>query len=444
MIELPAKKMDQLRALLSALPDSMTVQLRVAAEHADPDLAALLRACLGDDSQPDDTAAFEAFFKPLQPVSQEGDDVPPSRCYTPVSVQKRVWDWMLEDQADGLLDDVSAIIERPNYLDQDLDQLRHGFSEKIKAELGKAAEDPRYEKRLRSNLLMRDFRNLEVMASLLRCAPILRRALKDVPLALDDIPEDLSIVIRDQYDWSIDQDPEAGVWVLAMIMARLVKPWRLFRVFERITKREDDLLASQTDMSHIGDALLADAEYYLSGFASVPTDMESSLRAIEALEAFSAISVGMTREIGIRKDGAWGKRLFALRDKASQNMTRIHYQARTCIEATLPEAVMARKRRASERPEYARAEALAVFLGRTKNDAGRAAVGSVHNSLISDLAEMCDSAGEAILSDLRNNGSKDPEASETRVRQIAAVLDGLGYPEDAAILVRRTVAALAA
>jgi hypothetical protein len=443
MIDLPEKKLNQLRVLLSALPESVTDKLCLVAESADPYLYALLNTCLPPKDNRDEIAC-RRLFEPLDPICSADESLPPSKRCVPSNVLQNIWEWLKDFHKADITDPVTKLSNAADSLSEDLDELRGGVADCLDNEVSKVRSDARAEMRLKAQLEISDLQVLETVSLLMRSTPVLRRALSDIPLGIMDVNEDLSSAIRDQYDWIVEQDGAAGVWFLSFIMVRVDKPWTVLRAFERITGRADDLLVSQTDMARVGGTLLADAEFYLQGFSTVPTDYESANHAADALAKFSAISVGITREIGVRKDGAWGKRLFQLRDQASQAMTRIHFQARSCIEKALPESVTMRKRRSTDPPNFEQATALARFLGQTRNDAGRAAVGSTHNSLIADMAEACDSAGQSILADLRLKACENPEAVHERMEQIAAILEGLGYEDDASILVRRTVAALAA
>lgn len=441
MVNLPAEKIDQLKVFLSALPDQMTTKLRLVAKDADPELAELLSVCLGET----DRKAYRAFFAPLAPITGTKGVEPPSQSYAKSVLLEAIWRWLDESLAPGIAAEISELISQSK--DKSgacLDEVRLRVADLLDGQIEHAHEDERHNKKIRVQLELDELESLEHVSSFLRAAPIIRKVLKGLPQSIREIDEELSTVICDTYKRAAERDADAGVWVLIIIMGRLEKPWQLFRAFERITRREDDLLASQTDMSHVGDALLRDAEFYLGGFSSSPIDEDSAKFSANALAKFSAITVGMTREIGVRKDGAWGKRLFALREQASNSMTRIHMEARTMIESAVPEAASQRKRRHGQKPDQDRAEAFALFLNLSKNDAARAAVGSAHNTLISDMIEACQSAGESILAGVRNGAEKDPEHSEARIRQIGSLLTAFGHGEDGEILVRRTLAARAA
>jgi hypothetical protein len=78
-----------------------------------------------------------------------------------------------------------------------------------------------------------------------------------LPAFIPDLPDDLSASVRDRYEAASEADPDAGVWALFLIMARMDRPWRLLRVFEKIARRGDDLLLSRAPTwPTIGDALL--------------------------------------------------------------------------------------------------------------------------------------------------------------------------------------------
>jgi hypothetical protein len=231
-------------------------------------------------------------------------------------------------------------------------------------------------------------------------------------------------------------------------MARMDRPWRLLRVFERIARREDDLLVSRTDMAEIGDALLRDAEHHLKGFARAPATYEDADAAAAALADFAAVTVGMTREIGIRKDGAWGRRLFELRSQASDNMARIHEAALDAFKRATPEEG-GLKRPAGPPPKpgepgYERAGALARFLIRTKDDAGRAAVGNAHQGVIDEIRARLERLADKTLYSIRNNDGHELEVASERLEHAAGLMTEIGAGEAAEVFLRRVAAARAA
>ncbi|XBQ16272.1 MAG: hypothetical protein ABL308_15135 [Oceanicaulis sp.] len=442
-MSLAPQKIDKLRALLSGLPGDMAARLCRAAGQGDPSLGRLLDYCRTDA----DSAARARFFAPLEPVSGRPGDDRPSRCWAPEGLQAKVWAWLSEDLAPDLIEQVRAAsaLHAADPAEGALDAYRRDAAGLIEKTIKSLAEEPKRDKRLKARLGVTEYDAVLRIASLLRSAPVLRDALAGLPDPIVDLTEKLSATIRDRYDAAVEADPDAAVWALFVIMARLDRPWRMLRVFERISHREDDLLVSQTDMSHIGEALLADAEHHLAGFAAAPATLAEAADAAQALADFSAVTVGMTREIGIRKDGAWGKRLYELRGRASAQMEQIFEIARDVLGRATPEAGGLKGRTGARDGENLpeRARALARFLLLSRDDAGRAAVGGAHGRLVEEVGERLETAGAKTLEKLKS-GEGDAAKAFARLEEIAALMEALGEHEAGQVLLRRSAAALAA
>ncbi|MEQ8405689.1 MAG: hypothetical protein RKE49_11370 [Oceanicaulis sp.] len=443
MASLPAAKLERLRRLLGSLPGDRAERLCRLAAQGDPGLGRVLEFCRSDPNE----AVRRRFFAPLDAVSGEPGVDAPSRSYAPAALLKALWVW-LDDTLDP---DLTAEVERivratlADAPEGALDSLRARAANAFEAGIAAGSTDARAETRLKSRLVLSDFTPVRHVVSLLRSAPVLREALAGLPPVITDMTDTLAAKIRDRYEAAADADPDAGVWALYLIMTRFEHPWRLLRVFERIARREDDLLVSQTDMAHIGEALLADAEHHLQRFAAPPATREAAVEAAEALTAFSAITTGMTREIGIRKDGPWGKRLFALRNAASDQMSAIHETGREVLARAAPEGGAPKGRAGPRDGENLseRAEALCLFLNLTRDDAARAAVGSAHAAEIEAAVERLETAGQRLLAQLRE-GAPNPAAVQARAEAVAAYMRAVGESEAADLLLRRTAAACAA
>jgi len=446
MGRLPDKKLSQLRALLNSLPGDMADRLCHAAGQGDPVLGRLLDYCR---LEPDE-AARKLFFAPLAPLSGDPQTCRPSRSYTPEGELKRIWPWLRDEVAPEAAKAARAAAadfdapEDPLRLDDPRREAGAAILEIVKS----LEDEGKKQKRLCARLEINSLEPLRRVGVLLRVSPVLQAELANIPVVIDELNDKLSVLIHARYEAAMEADPDAGVWLLFMIMARMERPWRLLRVFERITKRGDDFLLSRTDMSAVGDALLTDAEHYLAGFSKTPETAEDVEPAVIALTGFAQVTVGMTREIGIRKDGAWGQKLFELRARASAQMENIHDTARSVFESVTPEAGGSRSRRHKTpvrgEAEFERAAALGRFLYLTKDDASRAAAGNAHAVLLGEIRERLEITGQRVLDELRRGVSKDRAASESRLEDIALLMRALNDDDGANVLLRRTAAALAA
>ncbi len=447
MSGLTEDKQKRIEALLATLPEALAERLCVTAQKADPALGRLMVLCRDGL----DATARNRLFEPLRPVSGDPQTEPPSRAYTPAGLLAKVWAWLDEELAPTLttavkdeVKDTDAVTGKGN-----LDPLRIEIANAIMAGIDAIKDQPKAQKKLRARLDVNDFEAVSHAAVILRSSPVVRKALDGLPDNIPEMTDSLSSTIRDRYEAASDADPDAAVWLLFLLMTRMDRPWRLLRVFERIARRGDDLLVSQTDMATIGDALLADAEFALRAFLAAPETPETAKEAAAGLERFAAITVGMTREIGIRKDGDWGKQLFELRSKASDQMSAIHRAARDAFWKVTPEGGGLKRRLSGPParpgdPDFVRAEALGQFLIATKDDASRAAVGNAHNELIAEVRERLESVGQSLLAELRSAETDDSETTHERLRDISELMAAIGEREAADVLLRRVAAARAA
>lgn len=436
-------KMDQLRGLLASLPGDMAQRLCTMAGQADPALGRLLGNCLSDPEE----LAREHFFAPLAPLTGKPGSDRPAVSVVPLALLQALWAWMGEELAPDIAARVRGIALDPSAPDMpgQLDPERAAFARQMLDAFKHAEKDPRALKRLQTRLGVDRFDDARDIAAMLRLAPVLRPALTGLATVIDDPDDAQCVFIRDRYEAAAAADPDAGPWVLLLIMARFSRPWRLLRVFERLTHRDDDLLVGSTDMALIGDVLLRDAAHHLAGFRAAPRTQAEARAAAAALTAFASVTVGMSREIGIRKDGPWGKRIMDLRSRASEQMTAIHETARRAVGRVVPETDKGPRRFALPHEEdMEQALAHCLFLALTRDDAGRAAVGGAHNGVIAELADAFERAGQGALDALRSPDAAHREAGSARLNQVAGLMQALGQREAGAILLRRGAAALAA
>lgn len=442
---LAPQKLAQLRALMRALPEELRDRLIGAVSAGDETMGRLLEACAKDAR----TLARERFFRPLEPLSADPAIARPSLSHAPPAMLESAWNWIEEVLAPDIAAAMMAVTADPLAEDDPAhdDPLRARAAARIVEAVTAVKEDPRAGKQLRHRLGIADFRAVLEIAVILRVAPVLREALDGVPGEIGDISEELSQSIRDRYDAAYAKEPDAGVWFLYLLMARLKRPWVILRVFEKIVRRDDDFLLSRTDVAAIGDAMLEDAGFFLNGFADPPSTLDAAQEAAQALAQFAQITIGMTREIGIRKDGGWGRQIMALRQRAAQQMEAIHGEALLQMDKAVPDPykpLPARLRLTGKALEEAadRAEILCTFLRLTRDDASRAAVGGAHAQVLDRMKQRLDASAQSILAVLRG-GNADEHLNE-RAAVIARLMTALGQQEAASVFLRRTAAARAA
>lgn len=438
-----SEKQEKLRAVLASLPADMTARLCSMANEVDPPLGQLLAHCTIDA----DTAARARFFAPVAPLIRTPEQAQPTVSLGPPSLIDALWCWMRDEIAP---DAVTYAIELAYDYNvpinsEELDAHRAAAADAMIARLDAIEANPKAGKRLQARLGVDSFKAVREVATLLRLAPQARMALKALPAVIDEPGESLCALIRDRYEAAVAAAPDAGPWVILLVMARFTRAWQILRVFEHLTKREDDLLAGSTEMAVIGDVLLRAADHHLSGFRRVPRNEDEARASAAELAAFSALTFGMTREIGIRKGGPWGQRIIALRTGASQQMSTIHDAAWRAFKRVLPNASPLRRRPQPPAPQdIDAATALCLFMTLTRDSAGGAAVDGAHRAVISNMTDQLERAGQAALDDLSVADVVARESIHASLEIITRLLTALDQKSSAMILLRRSAAARAA
>lgn len=195
-------------------------------------------------------------------------------------------------------------------------------------------EPSQAEVRLGSGRKLADCRDL---AALLCAEPLLSDSLAKLPEQIPNLSQSQLDSIRDLYDQLEERDAEAPLLMLFLVLERLERRSQILRILRKLVGQDDDLMATQTDVAAIGDRLLDDAEEAVAAAAPPVHSAPDGQAVVDASARFASISRGMTRELGIRRDGKWGQRLAELRAKAARNFEELCKNAPDAIAEGLPQ-----------------------------------------------------------------------------------------------------------
>lgn len=270
-------------------------------------------------------------------------------------------------------------------------------------------------------------------------------ALKPFPPVIDDVTPEIVTQARDTYDRICNDAPSASLWFLKILTARLAKTAQIFRIVAKIGGRSDDSLVSKTDLADIGDLVLATADFHAGKFQKPPTNLEEARLAGDAVAAFVKVSVGMTREFGIRKDGHWGKTLFAIRARASAALEEFFKQAEKTFPRALPHPVKGQRGLAKPGPlpkpeTIVLAEASLCLLAATSDWASQAAVGSSQKHAADFVRAEMDECARDLLEILRAAEGDDADKAAEAIDLIVRYLRAFDDDENADLIQRRSVA----
>jgi len=435
------------------MPEQMRVSLlasaRAAAGH-DAGMDELLLVLTELDEamgEPAGDMAKAYLFAPLRPLTAEIDSVPPSQFrFSPEEISK-LWGWLGRRLDKQLVQDARKC-KKP-----DTDPIWYEFRKRAASALQDAITSAdRVPKDMTA--LMKRFGNngrelLCDAAVLLNRSEEIEQAMLTIPPCIEDLDEDLCYHLKNTHQDMVETAPDAAVWVLLLSMGRLVSPWQIFRVIEKIGRRSDDLVIAKTELAAIGDAVLADTGYFADKLKHPPANLEEAKNFYETFDRYVAYSSGMTKEFGIRKDGRWGQSLFGVRAEASTNVERVFEKIPLALDAGLPEPRRGRSGRiipAQLPPEQAidRLEGLLYFLAKAREHANAAAVGSSQKRLMDSSLKRMEEAGEMLVDLVADSEDQSKTAAQEALDTTIRLIDALDFPEEADLLRRRGVAAAAA
>lgn len=448
---LSASHIEKLGLFWSTLaPDTRQRVLNAARSAAKSDPAQVNLAGLLDHLEqhlPRDEATIkrERFFVPLAPLTGNPEDDPPSRAYFSPAFKAALWRWLESEMTPAFVDS----LPEPDADESEWNDVRIAAGRRLIAFVDAASEDRKQESRIVSLWGAGGAETVKQAATLLIYHAELMDALADFPKEVTDFDPELCIFVRDAYEDLTERVPEAGVWLLLLVMTRLTKTAQIFRAVSKIGRRDDDQMVSKTDLAAVGDAVLKDAEFYATRVRRLPETIEDAEVAVSGLAAFVTVTVGMTREFGIRKDGRWGKTLFSLRAQVSSDLEKQIAATQKSLEAALPlpkkgkRGVMVPIPTASE-AIIARSAAQLHFLGGAGDWAAQAAIGSVHKKAEDAAIHALEECSGHLINLLQHSNGDTQALASSGLDVIARLQDALGQSESASLTRRRNAAAMVA
>ena len=157
-----------------------------------------------------------------------------------------------------------------------------------------------------------------------------------VPRYCPGLSEERLLALRTIYDQLVQTVPDAVPYVAVVAMKRLERPWEALRLPLMIARQSQDTLISSTDMGLVGETLLADLDSCAMAIRSVRQPQFDAATLVENLKRFALISAGIVKEVEMRRDGRWGKRLMGDRAAVAEIMESMMRRAPREILAALP------------------------------------------------------------------------------------------------------------
>jgi hypothetical protein len=236
-----------------------------------------------------------------------------------------------------------------------------------------------------------------------------------------------------------------------------VHPWEALKLPQLITHQSQDTLIAATDMGLVGDLLFADIEHHGGAIRAARHPVFDAKTLVWHLEHFAELSSGIVRQIDIRRDGKWGKRL--LKDRAAVAETMEGFMERAPKEVLQMLPVMksgafgggpkcADFSRAVDDEKAERGLRYARLVTGAAPFAAMGSFAAAHKAAFDEMSQHLRGYNEDVIKELRaacGEGDTARRAVVERQFDLAAELTELFYStEEADLLRRRAKAATAA
>jgi hypothetical protein len=180
--------------------------------------------------------------------------------------------------------------------------------------------------------------DLAEMALMLSAGEAIETLAKLLPVPVASFNEQLVWQVREIYDQLVQSHPDVAPYVAVVAMNRLSKPWEALRLPLLVTRHSDDTLISQTDMGLVGEMLFTRMDALKNSIQITRHPLFDAEKLMEEVKSFADLSSHIVKEIELKREGEWGKRLMAERVQIGKVMETFMDRAPKEIGLALPMA----------------------------------------------------------------------------------------------------------
>ncbi|MEQ9489632.1 MAG: hypothetical protein RIM72_11635 [Alphaproteobacteria bacterium] len=263
-----------------------------------------------------------------------------------------------------------------------------------------------------------------------------------VYLSKDDVTS-----IQRYYQKIENNYPGQELYLLLVMMKRLYQPFPILKVFRALSRKGDDTLMRTTDLSIAGNMVISALEQdglAVAELAQKPDVKEDEL--VRKAGRFAAAFKGITTDIGIRRDGEWGQRMYKARNDVSAVIQRyVLNKAEKVIMSALP---VKRGRIAPlldsfpNEEDFERAEERAEALANTMRIADQIGLASACLATINELKKQLSSLGSQMLESMPKIDPDMEETATAHLHTLVRLMELVDSSDEADLLRRRGKASL--
>jgi len=274
------------------------------------------------------------------------------------------------------------------------------------------------------------------MALLLRAGEAIEQLSALLPAPVASFNEQLVWEVREIYNRLAQGYPDAAPYVAVITMNRLSRPWEALRLPLLVTRHADETLIAKTDMGLVGEILFARMEALKDSIQMTRHPLFDAEKLMEEVKAFADLSSNIVKEIELKRQGEWGKRLLAERVEIGKVMEGFMDRAPREVSAALP---MHKATGADfSKPVPAEKRELALRYGRlvagSRNFAAAASFAAKQRTTSDELTGMLKRYNEDVVKALKIASQRDIAGAQF---QLCTELTAILFSEEEAELLRR-------
>jgi len=346
---MPNDKTGLLKAFLSGLPGAAAGRLAMAVEvdrlmdgHALPheDILEGLRPILRREHYDRTPTPLRLFCRPFQDLLSCAPRTAKQKAVIARGTLVPAWNWicndLLPEEAAAYVAECRALVLAHRH-DEALARAAQ-FWPLAAAAMTKAVSGSREaaRKALGSDAAAMD--DVAEMAMLLSAGEAMENLAGILPAPVPVFSEQLVWQVRDIYDQLVKSHPDVAPYVAVVAMNRLAKPWEALRLPLLVTRHSDDTLIAQTDMGLVGEILFARMDVLKTSIQITRHPLFDAQKLLDEVKTFADLSSHIVKEIELKREGDWAKRLMAERVMIGNIMETFMDRAPKEVGAALPMA----------------------------------------------------------------------------------------------------------
>jgi hypothetical protein len=274
------------------------------------------------------------------------------------------------------------------------------------------------------------------MAVLLEAGEAIERLSVMLPAPVSSFREQLVWEVREIYNQLVESHPDAAPYIAVIAMNRLSRPWEALRLPLLVTRHSDETLISKTDMGLVGEILFARMDALKESIQETRHPLFNTERLIEEVKAFADLSSNIVKEIELKRQGEWGKRLLAERVQIGRVMENFMDRASREVSAALPmhKATGADFSRHPLAEKKEMALRYARLVAGSRNFAAAASFNAKQHAASDELCAMLKRYNEDVVKALKAEPRNDVVTAQF---QLCAELTAILFSDEEAELLRR-------